>query len=170
MGNELTTTVDKIIKLTNRCKIIVRGLLDFARQDTPEKEPMDLNRVLLEVLSLMEGHMILRRVELVKRFGQAELPMLWGQRAKIEQVFLNLIINSAEAMEGQGRLELDHPPRPRDPRSDRESSSTTGRAWTKRWPGKHLRALSITTKPRGRGTGPGAGHQPRHYPAAWRAG
>jgi PAS domain S-box-containing protein len=105
-GNtELAPTVDKIIKLTNRCKIIVRGLLDFARQDTPEKEPLDLNWVIKEVLSLMEGHMILRNVNIVQNL-ENNLPVLWGHRSKLEQVFLNLIINAAEAMGGEGRLDL----------------------------------------------------------------
>lgn len=39
----LLPTAQKIIKLTDRCKIIVRGLLDFARQDAPDREAMDLN-------------------------------------------------------------------------------------------------------------------------------
>lgn len=152
VANELTTTVDKIIKLTNRCKIIVRGLLDFARQDTPEKEPMDLNRVLGEVLSLMEGHMILRRVELVRNLAP-ELPVFWGQRAKIEQVFLNLIINAAEAMEGQGRLALTT--------SFDPEARELAVAFTDSGPGmdeevaRRVFEPFFTTKPRGRGTGLG---------------
>ena len=152
MASELTPTVDKIIKLTNRCKIIVRGLLDFARQDTPEKEPMDLNRVLLEVLSLMEGHMILRRVELVKDLA-AELPLLWGQRAKIEQVFLNLIINAAEAMEGQGRLELATRNNP-EAREVTISITDSGPGMDEETARRVFEPF-FTTKPRGRGTGLG---------------
>jgi PAS domain S-box-containing protein len=150
--SELTPTVDKIIKLTNRCKIIVRGLLDFARQDTPEKEPMDLNKVLAEVVSLMEGHMILRKVELHQDLAP-DLPMLWGQRAKVEQVFLNLIINAAEAMEGQGRLEMTTRHHPKT----REVSIT----FTDSGPGmdeetaRRVFEPFFTTKPRGRGTGLG---------------
>ncbi len=152
VANELTPTVDKIIKLTNRCKIIVRGLLDFARQDTPEKEPMDLNRVLGEVLSLMEGHMILRQVELIKDLAP-NLPVFWGQRAKVEQVFLNLIINAAEAMEGKGRLEMSSVFNP-------ETREVTV-AFKDSGPGmdeevaRRVFEPFFTTKPRGRGTGLG---------------
>ena len=149
---EVDSTLDKIIKLTNRCKIIVRGLLDFARQDTPEKEPMDLNLVLLEVLSLREGHMILRRVE-IRQDLEHGLPVLWGQRAKLEQVFLNLLINAAEAMEGQGVLELAT-----------RSEPATGRVkviFKDNGPGmdeevaRRIFEPFFTTKPRGRGTGLG---------------
>ena len=51
-------TVDKIIKLANRCKIIIRGLLDFARQEREEKVLLNINQVIREMLSLIEGHMI----------------------------------------------------------------------------------------------------------------
>ncbi|MCF8034189.1 MAG: PAS domain S-box protein [Desulfarculaceae bacterium] len=150
--DELAPTVDKIIKLTNRCKIIVRGLLDFARQDTPEKEPMDLNRVLLEVLSLMEGHMILRRVE-ISQDWQHGLPVFWGQRAKLEQVFLNMLINAAEAMDGEGKLEIST--------AHDEPAQELRVVFKDDGPGMDEEVVRrifepfYTTKPRGRGTGLG---------------
>ncbi|MCB2228570.1 MAG: PAS domain S-box protein [Desulfarculaceae bacterium] len=149
---EVSPTVDKIIKLTNRCKIIVRGLLDFARQDTPEKEPMDLNRVLLDMLSLMDGHMILRRVE-IKQNWQHGLPVFWGQRAKLEQVFLNMLINAAEAMEGEGVLELST--------AHDEEAEEIRVVFSDNGPGmdeevaRRIFEPFFTTKPRGRGTGLG---------------
>eukprot|EP01022_Parablepharisma_sp_SALTPOND_P023220 TRINITY_DN4840_c0_g1_i2.p1 TRINITY_DN4840_c0_g1~~TRINITY_DN4840_c0_g1_i2.p1 ORF type:complete len:1104 (+),score=324.60 TRINITY_DN4840_c0_g1_i2:563-3874(+) len=150
--DDLAPTVDKIIKLTNRCKIIVRGLLDFARQDTPEKEPMDINRVLLEVLSLMEGHMILRRVDIQQEL-QHHLPVLWGQRAKLEQVFLNMLINAAEAMEGKGELRLST--------HWDEAKGQVLVVFQDNGPGMEEEVVRrifepfFTTKPRGRGTGLG---------------
>ena len=149
---ELSPTVDKIIKLTNRCKIIVRGLLDFARQDTPEKAPMDLNRVLLDMLSLMDGHMILRRVE-IKQDWRHGLPVFWGQRAKLEQVFLNMLINAAEAMEGEGVLELST--------AHDEEAGELRVVFRDNGPGmeeevaRRIFEPFFTTKPRGRGTGLG---------------
>ncbi len=98
-------TIEKIIKLTNRCKIIVRGLLDFARHETQERMALDLNEVLKEMLSLMEGHVIMREIDLIMDLDPA-LPRFQGNRTKLEQVFLNMVVNAAEAMEGKGRLEL----------------------------------------------------------------
>ena len=97
-------TVGKIIKLANRCKIIIRGLLDFARKDTPERELVDLNSVVREMLSLIEGHVIMRKVKVDLDLDQ--LPPFYGHRSKLEQVFLNVVINAAEAMEGEGRLTI----------------------------------------------------------------
>lgn len=104
-GSELFPTVEKIIKLTNRCKIIVRGLLDFARQDAPEMQQVNLNQVLTEMLSLLDGHVILRGVEMKLDFSQ-DMPFIYGHRSKLEQVFLNMVINAAEAMEGKGSLSI----------------------------------------------------------------
>lgn len=101
----LADTVAKIIKLTNRCKIIVRGLLDFAHQDGTEKELVDLNQVIEEMLILVDGHVIMKGVEVIKELD-ADLPRVYGLRSKLEQVFLNMVVNAAEAMEGQGELRI----------------------------------------------------------------
>ncbi|MEW5914711.1 MAG: PAS domain S-box protein [Thermodesulfobacteriota bacterium] len=150
--SEQAETVQKIIKLANRCKIIVRGLLDFARQDTPEKEPLDINWTLTEVLSLMEGHLILKNVQVVKELDP-RLPEFWGHRSKLEQVFLNLVINAAEAMQGRGTLNLST-------RWDPEAAEIRVR-FADSGPGVPAEVASrifepfFTTKPRGRGTGLG---------------
>lgn len=146
------STVEKIIKLANRCKIIVRGLLDFAREDSPEKHPMDLNEVLKEMLSLVDQHIIMRNVELSLNLDP-ELPTFYGLRNKIEQVFLNLVINAAEAMEGKGLLELTS-------WADRDDGFIYIR-FRDHGPGMAKEAAQrifepfYTTKARGRGTGLG---------------
>jgi PAS domain S-box-containing protein len=150
--SEISTTVEKIIKLTNRCKIIVRGLLDFARQDAPELELLDLNDVLKEMISLVEGHVILRQVDLNTEIDP-DLPGIYGQRSKLEQVFLNLVINAAEAMEGEGRLELSTKSVP--------ESNEVHVVFKDQGPGMDEDVASrifepfFTTKSRGRGTGLG---------------
>lgn len=145
-------TIEKIIKLTNRCKIIVRGLLDFARNETQERSPLDLNEVLKEMLSLMEGHVIMREIDLDMRLDPA-LPLFQGNRTKLEQVFLNMVVNAAEAMEGTGRLELST-------WADNESNELCVR-FLDHGPGMTEEVAArvfepfFTTKSRGRGTGLG---------------
>jgi PAS domain S-box-containing protein len=148
----LLPTAQKIIKLTDRCKIIVRGLLDFARQDAPDREALDLNQVLGEMLSLIDGHLIMRGVEVVRDLEQG-LPLFYGQRTKLEQVFLNMVVNAAEAMEGKGVLRLVT-------RLDR-SGGKVRVSFQDDGPGmpedvlKHIFDPFFTTKARGRGTGLG---------------
>ena len=97
--------IEKALKLANRCKIIVRGLLDFARDDSEEKEQTDINSLIRETLFLLEGHVILKNIT-VDFEPEGNLPRIRAVKSKLEQVFLNLIVNAAEAMEGNGRLSI----------------------------------------------------------------
>ncbi len=151
-GSETYATLEKIIKLTNRCKIIVRGLLDFARQDPPEQQPLNLNQVIREMLSLMEGHVILRGVDVVLDLAQ-DLPTIYGHRSKLEQVFLNLVINAAEAMEGKGRLEIITRALPED-NELRVTFRDNGPGMPEEVASRVFEPF-YTTKSRGRGTGLG---------------
>lgn len=150
--DQSTETMEKIIKLTNRCKIIVRGLLDFARQETDSKQSMDLNEVLREMLSLMDGHLIMREIQLEMDLDP-RLPMVQGNRSKLEQVFLNMLVNAAEAMEGKGHLELSS-------WSDQEKDEVCV-CFKDQGPGMSKEVADrvfepfFTTKSRGRGTGLG---------------
>jgi PAS domain S-box-containing protein len=149
---EVYPTVEKIIKLANRCRIIVRGLLDFARQDSPEQQPLEANQIIQEMLSLMDGHVILKDVDLSLELAE-DLPPVHGQRTKLEQVFLNLVINAAEAMEGSGRLEiatgLDQ-----DGQMVRVSVADDGPGMDEEVAARIFEPF-YTTKGRGRGTGLG---------------
>lgn len=151
-ASPLLPTAQKIIKLTDRCKIIVRGLLDFARQDAPDREAVDLNQLMGEMLSLIEGHIIMRGVEVVQNL-EAGLPLFYGQRVKLEQVFLNMVVNAAEAMEGKGVLSLSTS-LDRQAGRVRISFADNGPGMTEDVL-RHLFEPFFTTKARGRGTGLG---------------
>ncbi len=103
--SEAGQTMAKIIKLANRCKIIVGGLLDFARQDSQAKQLVDINEVINDTLDIVEGHLLLRRVKVSKTLALG-LPLFLANRVKLEQVFLNLIVNAMEAMGGEGVLSI----------------------------------------------------------------
>ncbi len=94
-------TVEKIVREATRCKEIIKGLLDFSRQLPARMTPTDVNELLADVLKLVENHLIFQNVKIVKQFTAA-LPLILGDRGKLEQVFINLFMNAAEAMEGQG--------------------------------------------------------------------
>jgi|GEM_PF-241657 len=94
-------TVEKIVREATRCKEIIKGLLDFSRQLPARMTPTDINQLVDEVLSLVENHLIFQNVQVVKEYAPA-LPLILGDRGKLEQVFINLFMNAAEAMEGQG--------------------------------------------------------------------
>ncbi|MDY6850817.1 MAG: PAS domain S-box protein [Thermodesulfobacteriota bacterium] len=149
---QLTETAEKTLKLANRCKIIVGSLLDFAREDRNGLEETNLNTIIGETLSLLEGHIIMKGLDVVKSLDP-RLPLVSAHRVKMEQVFMNLIINAAEAMEGRGRLEIKsfHD---EDEGLVKVRISDTGRGVPEDIK-KRLFEPFFSTKSRGRGTGLG---------------
>ena len=95
----------KINKLAHRCKIIVQGLLDFAHQEIPQSGPIQINRILRNVIGFLEDHVLLRNISIETHLDPA-LPRVAGDENKLEQVFINLIINAVQSMNGTGALTL----------------------------------------------------------------
>jgi len=150
--DQIIEPVEKIIKLANRCKIIVGALLDFARPDREGLAEIDLNQVIEETLALLEGHLIMHGLTVSKTLDPL-LPPVSANRTKMGQVFMNVIINSAEAMDGQGRLEIGTGPAG-DGGRIRIQITDTGRGIAEAHR-KRLFEPFFSTKPRGRGTGLG---------------
>jgi signal transduction histidine kinase len=95
--------LETIAKEATRCRDIVRGLLDFARQRKLQVENVDVNRILEEVLSLVPAQPSFRRVEIVKNLDPS-LPATGGDPVQLKEVFLNILSNAGEAMPEGGRI------------------------------------------------------------------
>lgn len=98
-------SLEKIVKQANRCRDIIRGLLDFARQRKPDKRPSNVNRVLEECIALVDNQALFHNIRIVKNLAP-DLPQVLMDPSQIQQVFMNLIINAAEAMNGAGQLTI----------------------------------------------------------------
>ena len=96
-------SVEKIANQATRCVTIIRGLLDFSRPKKPHKKLTDLRITIDECLSLVEDRVLFHNIEVVRDY-QEDLPPTVMDPAQMQQVFMNLIINAAEAMDGVGRL------------------------------------------------------------------
>jgi two-component system, NtrC family, sensor kinase len=95
--------LDKIAKQTFRASEIVNSLLNFSRVTPTEFTEVDINRVISETVSLV-GHQLQKaKVEVSLDLVEA-LPPMKGNTGKLQQVFLNLILNARDAMEQGGRL------------------------------------------------------------------
>jgi two-component system NtrC family sensor kinase len=97
------SNLEKIVTQANRCGNIVRGLLDFSRQRKSNKTLYDVNKVLRQCVSLLENQVLFHNIEMESTLA-ADLPMTVLDPSQLERVFMNIIINAAEAMEGKGRL------------------------------------------------------------------
>jgi PAS domain S-box-containing protein len=99
------TQVEKIVKEATRCKEIVQGLLEFSRHMPSKMVPLSINAVLEEVISLVEDHLQFQNIQLVQGLDPG-LPPVLGDKSKLEQVFINLLMNGGESMQGEGRLSV----------------------------------------------------------------
>jgi PAS domain S-box-containing protein len=101
----LGPVLEKITQQTFRASEIANGLLNFSRTSTTEFRETNLNQVIRDTLSLLEHQFktaqILVDVELTE-----DLPLIHGNPGKLQQVFLNLLLNAKEAMPGGGRLRV----------------------------------------------------------------
>lgn len=82
---------------------IVERILEFARTAEPQMAPVDLNRLVGELGLLVRHKLKHQGVEWVVE-PQPDLPPVRGDAAQLEQAFLNLVLNAAEAMPGGGTL------------------------------------------------------------------
>jgi two-component system NtrC family sensor kinase len=97
--------LEKIARQTFRASEIVNSLLNFSRTSTSELVEVQLNRVIQETLSLLEHQLMKAGIE-VRTKLDSNLEAVKGNPGKLQQVFLNLILNARDAMEPRGVLEV----------------------------------------------------------------
>jgi two-component system, NtrC family, sensor kinase len=102
-GDNTAQSLQKIATQANRCREIIRGLLDFSRQRKPDKILTNINSVLQECISLIENQSLFHNIQIVQEYDP-DLPLVVIDPSQIERVFINMIVNAAEAMEGNGQL------------------------------------------------------------------
>ncbi len=96
---ETRADLEVIVRETKRCREIVRGLLDFARQTPPKRQPTDVNEVVRRAVTVVMNQLTLAHVNL--RFELApELAPIPADANQIQQVVVNLLLNAADAIAG----------------------------------------------------------------------
>lgn len=99
------TDLARIVQEAGRCKEIVKSLLEFARQTEPKKEPTDINRAIQDGLFFLVNQALFHNIQIIKELDPA-LPRVYGNASQLKQVFMNIIVNAAEAMHGNGTLTI----------------------------------------------------------------
>lgn len=99
----MTTCLDNIARGVAQCNGILNQLLQFARQAPPDLETCSLNQVVSETLDFTRAELGGRGIKVAREL-QPDLPAVWANVNQIKQVFLNLVLNAAQAMEPGGRL------------------------------------------------------------------
>ena len=94
---ELQEDLKVIVRETLRSREIVKSLLDFARQSVPKKTESDLHEILRRAASVTESQLALIRLKLILELDHA-VPTVTVDANQIEQVFINLFVNAADAI------------------------------------------------------------------------
>ncbi|HYP52406.1 MAG TPA: ATP-binding protein [Pyrinomonadaceae bacterium] len=98
--------LQKIRRQTERATGIVGNLLNFSRTGgVAELSELDLNGVLDLTLQLLEPQMRNSRVEVVREYAP-ELPRVWGNAGRLQQVFTNLLLNARDAIPDSGSIRI----------------------------------------------------------------
>jgi PAS domain S-box-containing protein len=102
LGQRAADFVAKLFKQAQRTHRVVQNLLSFARQRKPEKQQVDVRKVLQETLALRDYDLRVNNIKLEQQVDP-DLPTVTADPHQLEQVFLNIINNAVDAMLEAGK-------------------------------------------------------------------
>ena len=97
--------LEKITRSTFRASEIVNNLLNFSRIGGTEFSDVDVNKIILDTLALLEHQFRTSRIKVEDELAE-HLPLISGNGGRLQQVFLNLFLNAKDAMPRGGTLRV----------------------------------------------------------------
>ncbi|MCG2770947.1 MAG: ATP-binding protein [Desulfobacterales bacterium] len=97
--------IEEIINQTLRCKQIVTRLLEFSRQSLGQKTLLSINEIISRCVKLMDQQLLFQNIQ-IKLSLDHQLPQIFGDPGELQQVFTNLLLNAADAMNRLGRITI----------------------------------------------------------------
>src|SRR5690606_28284666 len=98
---EMNEDLKVIVRETKRSREIVKSLLDFARQSVPKKNPVNINEIIDKSIAVVENQLSLNHINLNKEIDSS-LPESKVDSNQMQQVFINLLVNAADAIGTKG--------------------------------------------------------------------
>ena len=151
---EARQSAERIRADARRAGEIINRIRSFAKKASPQKDWMDINHTIRDVIALARSEVQRNRVALETQLSDAVQPLIFADRIQLQQVILNLIINAVEAMS-----EMSGGPRQLLIRTDTDESRGIVVAVHDSGPGLKPEDLHrlftpfYTTKPQGMGMG-----------------
>lgn len=104
-GSPDAEDLDLVIRETKRCAAIIKRLLDFAREKTPEKKFCDLNQIVKDTVRIIDQPAHLRDIEITMDLDH-DLPPAWVDADLIKQVIMNMLVNAQHAIQEEGSITI----------------------------------------------------------------
>ncbi|NOZ25785.1 MAG: HAMP domain-containing protein [Nitrospirae bacterium] len=146
--------LEVIIEQAERCSKIIKGLLGFSRAIPAERADIDINDTIRHTLEIIQNQAKFHNVK-IKTDLSPDLPLIVGDASQLQQVFMNLLINAADAMNDRGEITIATRLVTEEGREFLEIEFTdTGPGIPEEHMGKLFEPF-FTTKPVGKGTGLG---------------
>jgi len=98
---EVREDLETIVRETKRCRRIVKGLLDFSKQVPVRKANIDIGEVIERAMSIVESRLNLDNISVSRQLSD-DLPLVTADPDQLLQVFINLLVNAADAIGKSG--------------------------------------------------------------------
>jgi PAS domain S-box-containing protein len=95
----------RVLRDAERCRDTVKELLEFTRQTRHFMQPQDINRAIERTMFLLESQSLFQNISVVKNLEDG-LPPVHCDIQQMNHLFMNIVLNAAQAMEGSGELVL----------------------------------------------------------------
>lgn len=105
LDKDLKEDLKCILEDAERCREIVKSLLVYSRREGTAKNIVHLNEVVEKSLTLIRDQKKFRNIHIEKNLSE-DMMLLLADTNKLNQVLINLIINAADAMDGEGTITL----------------------------------------------------------------
>jgi len=151
MSTEAREMMRDILMQAERASDIVKNLLDFSRTERPAFNNLEAREIIDRTVALVKNQIMLAGIKL-EITQPADLPQVHGNLRKLQQVFMNLLLNAIQAMPNGGTISIKvEAAPPEQVRFDIKDTGSGIRAQNL----EHIFEPFFTTKSVGRGTGLG---------------
>jgi two-component system NtrC family sensor kinase len=102
-GDPARPNLEEVVRQSERCREIVKGLLEFSRQQEAGSDLIDVREVIDDTLALMGKQALFFNVKVTKKYDDP-VPTVLADPSQLQQVFINIIMNAVQAMGEHGEL------------------------------------------------------------------
>jgi two-component system, NtrC family, sensor kinase len=103
---EFRNSIAKIEEHVERARKVVHNMLGYARKMEPRLEDVDVNDTIHQTITILENHARINNIDIQVDLADT-IPIIAGDQAQLQQVFLNLITNAIDAIGSNGAIDVD---------------------------------------------------------------